>query len=218
LNPATLADLRQGAAELGIALDEPALRRLVDYLELLGKWNRVYNLTAIRDEGRMVTHHLLDSLAVLPHLPPGALLDVGSGGGMPGIPIAIAQPARAVTVLDSNQKKGAFLKQAVMELELKNVQVAVERIEDHRPARPYEIVISRAFSDLADFAGLAGRCVAAGGRLAAMKGVQPDDEIQRLPAAWHVERSVPLAVPRLDAARHLVLLQRRGDAEGSAAA
>jgi 16S rRNA (guanine527-N7)-methyltransferase len=213
-----LADLRQGVAELGIALDEPALQRLLDYLALLGKWNRVYNLTAIRDEERMVTHHLLDSLAVLPHLPPGALLDVGSGGGMPGIPIAVVQPARPVTVLDSNHKKGAFLKQAVMELELKNVKVAVERIEDHRPARPYEIVISRAFSDLADFVALAGHCVAAGGRLAAMKGMHPDDEIRHLPPDWIVERSLSLAVPQLDAVRHLVFLQRRGDAAGSAAA
>lgn len=197
---------------LGIGLEEPAARRLLDYIGLLDKWNRVYNLTAIRDPARMVTHHLLDSLAVLPHLPPGSVLDVGSGGGVPGLALAIVEPQRAVTVLDSNHKKGAFLKQAVMELGLKNVQVAVERVEDHRPPRDYEIVISRAFSDLADFVGLAGGRAAADGRLVAMKGLYPDDEILRLPATWGLERSVALDVPGLDAARHLLFLARRAPA------
>lgn len=213
-----LEDLRLGAADLGIPLDESVLPRLLDYLALLAKWNRVYNLTAIRDEERMVTHHLLDSLAVLPHLPPGALLDVGSGGGVPGIPLAIADPGRSVTVLDANHKKGAFLKQAVMELGLGNVRVAIERVEDHRPAQPYEVVISRAFADLADFVNLAGGSLAADGMLVAMKGVYPDDEIQRLPAAWSVSRSVELRVPRLDAARHLLFLERSDLRAGSVAA
>jgi 16S rRNA (guanine527-N7)-methyltransferase len=214
----TLEDLRRGAADLGIPLDERVLPRLLDYLALLAKWNRVYNLTAIRDEERMVTHHLLDSLAVLPHLPPGALLDVGSGGGVPGIPLAIVDPGRSVTVLDSNHKKGAFLKQAVMELGLDNVHVAIERVEQHRPARPYEIVISRAFADLADFVNLAGGSLAAGGTLVAMKGVYPDDEIQRLPAAWGLARSVELRVPGLEAVRHLLFLERRDLRAGSVAA
>lgn len=212
MNPATLAQLQHGAAELGVALDGRAIDRLVAYAALLDKWNRVYNLTAIREETKLVTHHLLDSLAVLPHLPAGRLLDVGSGGGLPGIPVAIVQPERQVTLLDSNQKKGTFLRQAVMELELENADVAVQRIEDHRPAHAYEGVISRAFSDLADFANLAGPSAAEGGSLIAMKGVHPHEEIARLPAAWAVGRVVELRVPQLGATRHLLFLNRRGAA------
>jgi 16S rRNA (guanine527-N7)-methyltransferase len=211
LNPAALAQLQRGAAELGVALDEKAVARLVAYAALLDKWNRVYNLTAIREEAKLVTHHLLDSLAVLPHLPAGRLLDVGSGGGLPGIPVAIVQPGRRVTLLDSNHKKGTFLRQAAMELELENVEVAVQRIEDHRPAQAYEIVISRAFSDLADFVNLAGSSAAAHGSLIAMKGVHPHEEIVRLPAAWIVNRVVELQVPQLDASRRLLFLNRQGE-------
>jgi 16S rRNA (guanine527-N7)-methyltransferase len=211
LNPAALAQLQSGAVELGIALDEKALGRLVAYAALLDKWNRVYNLTAIREEAKLVTHHLLDSLAVLPHLPAGRLLDVGSGGGLPGIPVAMAQPDRQVTLLDSNHKKGTFLRQAVMELELGNTAVAVERIEDHSPAPAYEVVISRAFSDLADFVNLAGQTVARHGSLVAMKGVHPHDEVARLPAGWRVSRVIELRVPQLEAARHLLFLNRQGE-------
>lgn len=211
MNPAALVQLQRGAAQLGVALDEKALARLVAYAALLEKWNRVYNLTAIREEAKLVTHHLLDSLAVLPHLPAGRLLDVGSGGGLPGIPVAIAQPERQVTLLDSSHKKGTFLRQAVMELELDNVTVAVERIEDHRPLLAYEGVISRAFSDLADFVNLAGPSVARHGSLIAMKGVYPHEEIARLPAAWCVSRAIELQVPQLEAARHLLLLNRHGE-------
>jgi 16S rRNA (guanine527-N7)-methyltransferase len=210
LSPAARAQLQRGAAELGVALDARAVQRLEAYAALLDKWNRVYNLTAIREEAKLVTHHLLDSLAVIPHLPAGRLLDVGSGGGLPGIPVAIMQPERQVTLLDSNQKKGTFLRQAVMELELENADVAVERIEDHRPSRAYEAVISRAFSDLSDFVNLAGPSAAAGGSLIAMKGVHPHEEIARLPAGWIVSRIVELQVPQLDASRHLLFLNSRG--------
>lgn len=215
MNPAALAQLQRGAVELGVALDERAVARLVAYAALLDKWNRVYNLTAIREEAKLVTHHLLDSLAVLPHLPAGRLLDVGSGGGLPGIPVAIAQPERRVTLLDSNHKKGTFLRQAVMELELGNVDVAVERIEDHRPPQAYDAVISRAFSDLADFVNLAGASAAAHGSLIAMKGVHPHEEIARLPASWSVNRVVELQVPRLDASRRLLFLNRQGESGGN---
>lgn len=211
MNPAALAQLQRGAVELGVALDERAVARLVAYAALLDKWNRVYNLTAIREEAKLVTHHLLDSLAVLPHLPVGRLLDVGSGGGLPGIPVAIAQPERRVTLLDSSHKKGTFLRQAVMELELGNVDVAVERIEDHRPPQAYEAVISRAFSDLADFVNLAGPSAAAHGSLIAMKGVHPHEEIARLPASWTVNRVVELQVPHLEASRRLLFLNRQGE-------
>ncbi len=211
MNPAALAQLQRGAAQLGVALDDKALARLDAYVALLDKWNRVYNLTAIREEAKLVTHHLLDSLAVLPHLPAGRLLDVGSGGGLPGIPVAIVQPERQVTLLDSNHKKGTFLRQAVMELELGNTAVAVERIEDHRPPLAYEVVISRAFSDLADFVNLAGASVARHGNLIAMKGVHPHEEIARLPAGWSITRVVELHVPQLKAIRHLLLLNRQGE-------
>ena len=149
---------------------------------------------------------------MLAHLPPGRLLDVGSGGGLPGIPVAIVQPERRVTLLDSNHKKGTFLRQAVMELELGNAVVAVERIEDHRPPIAYEGVISRAFSDLADFANLAGASVATHGSLIAMKGVYPHEEIARLPAGWRVSRVMELKVPQLGATRHLVFLNRQDEA------
>jgi len=191
-----------------VALDEVASARLIAYLALLAKWNRTYNLTAIREDARMVSHHLLDSLAVLPHLPQGRLLDVGSGAGLPGIPLAIAQPERRVTVLDSNHKKGAFLRQAVAELELKNVAVVLARVEDLVTTPRHDVVISRAFSDLADFVDLAGHCAAETGVLIAMKGVHPHDEVSRLPAHWRVEKAVSLAVPRLEAARHLLFLRR----------
>ena len=211
MNPAALAQLQRGAAQLGVALDDKALARLDAYVALLDKWNRVYNLTAIREEAKLVTHHLLDSLAVLPHLPAGRLLDVGSGGGLPGIPVAIVQPERQVTLLDSNHKKGTFLRQVVMELELDNAAVVVERIEDHRPLLVYEVVISRAFSDLADFVSLAGASVARHGSLIAMKGVHPHEEIARLPAGWRVARVVELHVPQLEAKRHLLFLNREGE-------
>lgn len=211
MNPAALEQLQRGAAQLDVGLDERTLARLVAYAALLEKWNRVYNLTAIREEAKLVTHHLLDSIAVLPHLPDGRLLDVGSGGGVPGIPVAIVQSERQVTLLDSNHKKGTFLRQAVGELELGNVAVAVERIEDHRPLLAYDVVISRAFSDLADFVNLAGPSVAEHGSLVAMKGVYPHEEIARLPAGWRVSRVIELQVPQLEAARHLLFLKREGE-------
>lgn len=207
------AHLRAGADELGLDLQTSAIDALAGFLALLGKWNRVYNLTAIRDQDKWVTHHVLDSLAVVGHLPQGRLLDVGSGGGFPGVPIAIAQPQRKVTLLDSNQKKTAFLRQAVAELGLSNAQVAMERVEAHRPVPGYDVVISRAFSDLADFVGLAGGAAAQGGVLVAMKGVHPHGEIAGLPAGWGVDKVETLRVPGLDAARHLLFL-RTADGEG----
>ncbi|HEX4985911.1 MAG TPA: 16S rRNA (guanine(527)-N(7))-methyltransferase RsmG [Burkholderiales bacterium] len=199
--------VRQGAASLGISLTPRALEQLSAYVALLSKWNRVYNLTAIRDERRIVSHHILDSLAVLAHLPQGDLLDVGSGAGLPGIPIAIAQPARKVTLLDSNQKKGAFLRQAVAELGLANAQVATGRVEDFHPPRPYAVVIARAFSDLPDFLGLAGRLCAPGGAMTAMKGLYPAAEIAQLPAGWKIESAPALEIPEVGASRHLVVLR-----------
>jgi 16S rRNA (guanine527-N7)-methyltransferase len=199
-------ELGRDAAALGVALAAAQVATLERYLDLLEKWNRVYNLTAIRERSRMVTHHLLDSLAVLPHLRGPRVLDVGSGAGLPGIPIAIAGPALQVTLLESNHKKSAFLTQAVAELSLANVQVVTERVESWQPEARFDTIVSRAFAELGEFVALAGRLLAPQGVLAAMKGVHPFEEIERLPQGYRVERVVRLGVPGLDAERHLVLM------------
>lgn len=200
-----MANLAAGLAGLGMTLPEGAVRGLLAYLDLLSKWNRTYNLTAIREPARMVSHHLIDSLSVLPHLPQGRLADVGSGGGLPGIPIAIAQPERRVVLNDSNQKKGAFMKQAVIELGLANVEVQVGRAQDWHPETLFDGVISRAFAELGDFVAACRHLVKPGGFLAAMKGVYPIEELARLPAGVRCTQSVKLRVPQLGAERHLVL-------------
>ena len=201
------ATLAQGVTELRLDLTEETQRKLLDYLALIEKWNRVYNLTAIREKSKLVSHHLLDSLAVLPHLAGGRVLDVGSGPGLPGIPIALARPDWGVTLLDSNHKKTAFLTQAVGDLNIANAEVRRERVEQWRPATAFDVVISRAFSELADFVRLAGHLVAPGGRLAAMKGLYPYEEIAQLPEGYRVERVVPLVVPGVEGERHLVLIE-----------
>lgn len=212
--------LAEGVAQLdaqggtGLSLPPGARARLLRYLELLAKWNQTYNLTAIREPERMVTHHVLDALAVLAHLPPESahpglrMLDVGSGCGVPAIPLAIARPAWHVVALDSNHKKGAFLQQAVNELALANVAAVVARVEDYAPAEKFEIVISRAFSDLATFVAAGARHLADGGRLVAMKGVHPDEEIAQLPPGFRVVAAPTLTVPGLDAQRHLIVMAR----------
>ena len=181
--------------------------QLASYLDLLVKWNRVYNLTAIRDEAKLVSHHVLDSLAVVSHLPDGNMVDVGSGAGLPGIPIAISCPGRAVILLDSNHKKGAFLKQAIAELGLVTAQVVTERVEAYRPTELFKTVISRAFLDLADFVKLTGHLSAPDGVLIAMKGLRPDEEMARVPSSWKVEKTLRLEIPQLEASRHLVFMR-----------
>ena len=197
------AALERGLDELALALPAGGLEQLMAYQELLIKWNRTYNLTAIRDPLEMVSRHLLDSLAVLKHLPmnDGAgLADVGSGAGLPGIPLSIACPAWRVTLNDANQKKAAFLRQSVIELGLRNLEVHEGRVEAWRPATPFALVISRAFADLGEFLTKCRHLVAPGGWLAAMKGA--------VPAALDGGcRAVALRVPQLDAQRHLVLCQ-----------
>jgi 16S rRNA (guanine527-N7)-methyltransferase len=193
------AVLDRGLAGLALELPGRASEQLLQYIALLEKWNRTYNLTAIRDPLQMVSHHLLDSLAVMPHLPmapDAALADVASGAGLPGIPIAIARPGWRVTLNDSNQKKIAFLRQAAIELGLGNVQVHEGRAEQWRPAARFAVVISRAFTELAQFLSACRHLVAPGGVLAAMTAAAP-----RAPAC----EVVALKVPLLDAQRHLVL-------------
>lgn len=198
--------LRKGVAGMGLVLPAAAMDQLASYLELLVKWNRVYNLTGIRDESKLVSHHVLDSLAVVSHLPDGSIVDIGSGAGLPGIPIAISCPGRAVTLLDSNHKKGAFLKQAVAELGLTSTRVVTDRAEAYRPTELFKIVISRAFSDLASFVNLAGHLCGGEGVMIAMKGLNPEDEMARVAASWKVSKTIRLEIPQLEASRHLIFL------------
>jgi 16S rRNA (guanine527-N7)-methyltransferase len=199
--------LERGIAALGLAIDQATQMRLLDYTALIGKWNQVYNLTAIREPEKMVSHHLLDCLAVLPHIAPRRLLDVGSGAGLPGIPLALALPGIHVTLLDSNHKKCAFLRQAVLELGLKNVDVCSERVETWKPQEKFDVIISRAFSELAEFVRLTRHLLAPGGVFAAMKGLNPHEEIEKLPEGCQALQVLPLSVPGLEAGRHLVIVK-----------
>ena len=202
--------LAQGLDALGIPLDEAAQGKLLAYLALLAKWNKVYALTALRDQDKAVSHHLLDSLAILPFvdaLAPTNLLDVGSGGGQPGIPLAVARPELAVTLLDSNSKKVAHLKQAAMELPLPGLVAQCLRVEAWQPEQKFAAITSRAFAEVADFVSLTRHLLAPGGRWLAMKGIYPQEEIARLPAGIVVEAVHPLAVPGVEGARHLVVLR-----------
>ncbi len=204
------AELREGALQLGIKLSEVQQQLLLGYLALLNKWNKAYNLTAVRDPAEMVSRHLLDSLSVVPHAEPGGSrwLDVGSGGGMPGIPLAILFPERHFTLLDSNGKKTRFLTQAKLELKLANVEVIHSRVEQFKPEQPFTDITSRAFSSLEDFANWTRHLSDGTTRWLAMKGVQPDDELQALPADFQLERCLVLKVPGCQGQRHLLILRR----------
>lgn len=199
-------ELTSGSAQLGLELSAEQRQKLLDYVALLQKWNKVYNLTAIRDAGQMVSHHILDSLTVLPHLWPGRWLDVGCGAGLPGLVLAIARPDWSFTLLDSNSKKTSFVQQATIELGLHNVSVRCARVEDMPASEKYDGIISRAFAETADFVALTRHLLADKGRWAAMKGA-PEQELQHLPGDIVVERIIPLCVSGLDAARCLVLLK-----------
>lgn len=198
--------LDHGITALGLNIAQPVQQKLLDYLALLAKWNKVHNLTAVRDAEDMVTLHLLDSLAILPHITGNRLLDVGSGAGLPGIPIALTRPEVQVTVLDSSHKKTTFLRQAKAELGLDNLQVICSRVEQYQPAEKFQLIVSRAFSDLAEFVKLTSNLIAEHGVWLAMKGVHPYDEIAQLDGMQ--TEVLPLQVPGLDAQRHLVVLKK----------
>jgi 16S rRNA (guanine527-N7)-methyltransferase len=198
--------LAQGVAELDLRVPAATIRKLLDYLALIAKWTRVYNLTAVRESSTMVSNHLLDCLAVVPHLEAHTVLDVGSGAGLPGIPLALMWPQASVTLLDSNHKKAAFLRQAVIEFGLNNVDVVCERVETWQPAREFDLVIARAFSNLPQFLKFAGRLCEADGVVAAMKGAYPYAELAQLPREFRLRSVIPLKVPGMLAERHLVLL------------
>lgn len=197
--------LAQGLREIGLDLPLAVQQKLMDYLNLLVKWNKVHNLTAVRDIDDMVTLHLLDSLVVLPHIQAGDLLDVGSGAGLPGIPLALVRPDLKITLLDSNHKKSTFQRQAKAELGLDNLQVVCSRVEAFKPEQKFGQIISRAFSDLAEFVRLTSHLLADQGRWLAMKGVYPYDEIAQLQKI--AVDVVPLTVPGLEAQRHLVFMK-----------
>jgi len=199
--------LRQGLAGMGIDLPPTAQEKLLTYAALLYKWNKTFSLTALREQDKAVSHHLLDSLAILPHVPDGNLLDVGSGGGMPGIPLAIACPELSVTLLDSNSKKAAFLRQAAIELALPNISVHCGRVEQYHPPLGFAAITSRAFAELADFVCLSRHLLAAGGRWLAMKGVWPQEEIARLPNDVSIESVLRLQVPGVEGERHLAIMR-----------
>ena len=205
-----IAQLLAGAGEMGVPLSEAQAGKLLDYLDLLQKWNKAYNLTAVRDRSAMLTQHLLDSLSIVPHLPPGDLLDVGSGGGLPGIPLAILQPERSITLIDTVGKKVAFLKQAAMTLGLKNLNAVSDRIESWVPpekhAAGFALITARAYATLATLVGQTQRLLAENGGWYAMKGVFPDAEMAELPPDITVKAVIPLRVPDLGAERHLVLM------------
>ena len=203
-------ELQRGILELGLKIDTATQQKLLYYLSLLVKWNRVYNLTAIRDPQQMVSHHLLDSLAVLPHLWPGRWLDVGCGAGLPGVVLAIVHPDWAVTLLDSNSKKTGFVQQAVIELALKNVRVRCARVEEFQVEEKFDGIISRAFTELGDFIGITRHLLEKKGRWAAMKGL-PEQELAGVPSDCLVEEVLPLRVPGLDAARSLVIARHKGE-------
>jgi 16S rRNA (guanine527-N7)-methyltransferase len=201
--------LREGAQALRLDLDEDRLGKLIDYLALLVKWNGVYNLTAVRDPAQMVVQHLLDSLAAVPAFS-GArnVLDVGAGGGLPGIVLAIVRPDMQVTLVDTVHKKTAFLTQVKAELGLANVTVQTARVEQLKLARKFDVITSRAFAELSDFVSWSGHLLEEGGRFIALKGVRPTDEIARLPQGWIATKVEALDVPGLGAERHLVFIER----------
>ena len=201
--------LVSGLQQLNIVASEEQQQKLLDYLALLLKWNSTYNLTAIRTEEKMLSHHILDSLSLAPYLPnSGSLLDVGSGGGMPGIPCAIMFPQLKVTLLDANHKKTTFLRQSIIELTLDNVLVETCRVESLH-GQTFDVITSRAFSELNDFVTLTRPLLKPNGVWLAMKGVYPYEEIAHLPEGVSAEETISLQVPFVDAERHLVRLTNK---------
>ena len=200
--------LQMGLQQMQIELSAEQQQKLLDYVALLLKWNSTYNLTALRQEDQMLSHHVLDSLTLLPYLDGvNSLIDVGSGGGMPGIPTAICRPDIQITLLDSNSKKTSFLSQAVIELGLSNVKVITGRVEAAEGIQ-FDAITSRAFAELRDFVTLTPQLLRDNGRWLAMKGVHPYEEIAQLPEDVHVTQVDKLNVPSLEAERHMVIIQK----------
>jgi len=208
VTPQHADELSQGARQLGIDLSDSQHSQLLAYLALLIKWNKAYNLTAVRDPDEMVSRHLLDSLSVVPFIAGDRWLDVGSGGGMPGIPLAILFPEMKVTVLDSNGKKTRFLTQVKLELKLDNLEVIHSRVEAFKPELPFTGIVSRAFSSLEDFTEWTRHLGDTDTRWLAMKGLHPADELVALPTDFHLDSAQALTVPGCQGQRHLLILRR----------
>ncbi len=206
---AVVADvLKTGISRMNLDLNETQVEKLLDYLALLNKWNSVYNLTSVRDPLQMVTLHLLDSLAAVPAFKGATnVLDVGAGGGLPGMVLAISRPDMKVSMIDTVHKKTAFLNQVKAELELGNVTVYTKRVEQLEVKTKFDAITSRAFADLSDFVNWSGHLLAEGGQFIALKGTAPAEERERLPEPWKVQKLEPLEVPGLDAERHLVFIK-----------
>jgi 16S rRNA (guanine527-N7)-methyltransferase len=202
--PEELSRLRAGVRELGLTLTDEKLVQLMVYQTELIKWNKAYNLTAVRDPMQMVTRHLLDSLTLLPHVR-GRVLDVGAGAGLPSLVLAIADPKLAVTALDSNGKKARFMRHAVRTLGLSNVEVVEDRVEAFTSSRPFDSVVSRAFASLADFFAQTAHLLAPGGQWVAMKGKLDTGELAAIPATIELRETHRLRVPGLDEDRHAVV-------------
>jgi 16S rRNA (guanine527-N7)-methyltransferase len=206
---ALAAVLDQGIKDMTLAITPEQQTKLMGYLALMNKWNAVYNLTSLRDPQQMVTHHLLDSLAAVPAFADARnVLDVGAGGGLPGIVLAIVRPDMKVSMIDTVHKKTAFLNQVKAELKLTNVSVHTMKVQDLVVSEPFDVITSRAFADLSDFVNWSGHLLAEGGKFIALKGVAPSEERERLPQDWKVVDLQPLWVPRLQAERHLVFIER----------
>ncbi len=201
--------LADGIKEMQLDVSAAQQEQLLDYLALMNKWNSVYNLTSLRDPMQMVTHHLLDSLAAVPAFASARnVLDVGAGGGLPGIVLAICRPDMKLSMIDTVHKKTAFLKQVKAELELANVTVHTMKVQDLAVSDKFDVITSRAFADLSDFLEWSGHLLAEGGKFIALKGTAPAEEQERVPAEWKISGLQPLQVPRLGAERHLIFVER----------
>lgn len=208
------SQLDDGLAQQELALAPGQRERLLDFLGLLAKWNRAYNLTAVRDPAEMVSRQLLDSLSILPSLTADRILDIGAGGGLPGIPLAIACPERSLTLMDSNQKKTRFLTQCVLELGLDNVEVVSARAEAFETSALFDQITCRAFTALDNLVNWCDHLLAEHGTFLAMKGAYPDDEVAALGPAWRLRGSESLTVPGCGGERHLLIIDRSPETGG----
>ena len=209
LSPAQLdSALKEGIAAQGLQVEDQARAAMLQYLGLLQRWNKAYNLTSIKDPAQMLSYHLLDSLSIGPHLQGQSFIDVGTGAGLPGIPLAVTHPDKNFSLLDSNGKKIRFLFQIKTALKLGNVKEMQGRVEEYKPEQRYDGVISRAFASLTDMIEGSEHLLVAGGRFYAMKGRYPDKELSALPKGYKVEQAIELEVPTLDQQRHLVIIKK----------
>lgn len=200
--------INRAASEIGLDLSEKQNTALIQYVELLARWNSTYNLTAVRDPSEMLDRHIIDSLSVVPFVDAATVMDVGTGPGLPGIPLAVMYPEKFFVLLDSNIKKTRFLTQASITLGLSNVEVIHERIENLIGKREFPLIISRAFTAAHNFARLCGPCLAKDGKLLAMKGSEAENEAAELPDGYRSKEIIKLSVPGCEAQRHLIIIEK----------